>query len=441
MTFVSHARRLDPDRISARCRVGVLLALLAGAGDTTSGRRMLAQAPSVPGSAEGGRPTVTRVPLPLVTGGFAIWGATGQDARGHIWFGVATAYTPVPSAHLIEYDPATAKATDRGNVVDELQRLGILRPGEHQAKIHSKIVPAPDGCLYFASMDEEGENEDGSRPPTWGGHLWRLRVATGRWEHLGATAEALIAVAAGDRFVYALGYFGHVLYQYDTKTARLRRLEVGSVDGHISRNFFSDYRGHVYVPRLHAEASASGRKIAVSLVEFGPDLQRLAETPIDADRYLRNDWATESHGIIAVQPMADRSIFFTTHRGYLYHVIPPPSPDLPAQPAASVMPIGWVHPDGPMYAPSLFATDDARTLFAVAQAPVGFQWLTCAVDHLPCRAVPLAVEAMDPALLARAALYGSATRDDRGGHYVVGALPIPGGNLYDPLVLRIEPRP
>ena len=51
-------------------------------------------------------------------------------------------------------------------------------------KIHSKIVQGPDGCLYFASMDEEGERTDGSRPPTWGSHLWRLRLSDGGWEHL-----------------------------------------------------------------------------------------------------------------------------------------------------------------------------------------------------------------------------------------------------------------
>jgi hypothetical protein len=66
-------------------------------------------------------------------------------------------------------------------------------------------------------MDESGENSDGSRLPDSGGHLWRIGPS-GRWEHLAVAREALIAVAGGGRFVYALGYFNHVVYQYDTQT-------------------------------------------------------------------------------------------------------------------------------------------------------------------------------------------------------------------------------
>jgi hypothetical protein len=355
--------------------------------------------------------------------------------RGHIWFGVAAADTPVPSAHLLEYDPATATMTDRGNVVDQLQRLGLLRPDEHQAKIHSKMVQGPDGCLYFASMDEEGERENGSRLPVWGGHFWRLRLATGRWEHLGATPEALIAVARGGRFIYALGYFGHVLYQYDTTTGHMRRMEIGSVDGHITRNFFTDYRGHVYVPRLHAESVASTRTITVSLVEFAPDLTEVGATPLDPDRYLDGTSATGSHGIIAFQAMADHSIFFTTHRGYLFRVAPPPS----GAAAAAVTPMGWVHPDGPVYAPSLFTPDGTQTLYGLAHARGVYEWLTCSVERVPCRPQLLSVPGVETDILNAALLYGSATRDAQGGHYVVGIARIPGTHKNEPIILRVEP--
>ena len=331
--------------------------------------------------------------------------------------------------------------TDRGDVEGELRRLGLLRPGEHQAKIHSKIVQGPDGCLYFASMDEEGENENGSRLPTWGGHFWRLRLATGRWEHLGATAEALIAVAGGDRFIYALGYFGHVLYQYDTKSGQMRRLQVGSVDGHISRNFFSDYRGHVYVPRLRAEPAATGRQIKVSLVEMGTDLREISETPIEADRYLEANDATGSHGIIALQPMADRSIFFTTHRGYLYRVVPPaPAAGPVSRAQRRSRAVGWLHPDGAMYTPGLFTSDGARTLFGLARTPAGpYQWLTCSVEGAPCRLASLALPGVDATRLNRTLLYGSATRDGQGGHYVVGSTLAPDGRTFEPIVLKVEP--
>src|SRR5229473_700087 len=153
------------------------------------------------------------------------------------------------SAHLFELNPDTSTFSDRGNVVAELERLGLRRPGETQMKIHSRIVQAQDGYQYFSSMDESGENEDGSKLPTWGGHLWRRGRGPG-WEHLAATREALIAVATGGPYVYALGYFNHVLYQFDTRTRRLRSVTVGSAGGHVSRNFFVDARGHAFVPRI-----------------------------------------------------------------------------------------------------------------------------------------------------------------------------------------------
>ena len=65
-----------------------------------------------------------------------------------------------------------------------------------------------------------------------------------------AVPEALIAVAGAGRWIYTLGYFNHVLYQYDCETGKHQSITVGAVGGHISRNFFCDIRGHAYVPRL-----------------------------------------------------------------------------------------------------------------------------------------------------------------------------------------------
>ena len=100
----------------------------------------------------------------------AIWGAMGQDHRGHIWFGVSVEGGD-RSAHLFEYDPNSREVFDRGDVVSRLREVGVYRPGEGQVKIHSKIIQAADGYLYFSSTDEEGEEPDGSRPAKWGAHL------------------------------------------------------------------------------------------------------------------------------------------------------------------------------------------------------------------------------------------------------------------------------
>src|SRR5947207_5156585 len=78
--------------------------------------------------------------LPTITGATAIWGATGADATGHIWLGVSSGTAAHVSAHLVEYDPATDTAVDRGNVLEELKRIGLLREGEIQMTIHTRIV-------------------------------------------------------------------------------------------------------------------------------------------------------------------------------------------------------------------------------------------------------------------------------------------------------------
>src|SRR5205823_3908810 len=117
--------------------------------------------------------------------------------------------------------------------------------------------------------------------------------------------------------------FGHVLYQYDTKTAALKRVAVGSVDGHISRNLIVDSRGHAFVPRLRREEMALGRRVVrVSIVEYDGGLREIKETRIDAEHYLDQN-PTDSHGITGLQEMGDGSWYFTTHVGFLFHIVPP----------------------------------------------------------------------------------------------------------------------
>jgi endonuclease/exonuclease/phosphatase (EEP) superfamily protein YafD len=164
------------------------------------------------------RPRLIAIPTPAFPAARAIWGATGRDASGRVWLGVSSdenQLEPPGSAHLMSLDPASGRVTDHADVLAQLDRLGLARPGQSQMKIHSRIVPGPDGLLYFASGDEAGADWDTARDPTWGGHLWRFHPdRPDRWEHLAATPESLIAVAAGGDSVYALGYLGHARDQY-----------------------------------------------------------------------------------------------------------------------------------------------------------------------------------------------------------------------------------
>jgi hypothetical protein len=344
-------------------------------------------------------------------GAYAIWGSTGTDRQGHIWFGM-TSNDPVSgSAHLYEYDPATDTFTDRGNVVAELTRLGLWRPGERQMKIHSRIIEAPDGYQYFASMDESGEADDGSQLPTWGGHLWR-RSPTGTWEHLAATPEALIAVAVGGPYVYAEGYFNQVLYQFDTRTQRMRSVTVGAVGGHVSRNIFADDRGHAFVSRATRVGDSPPQAF---LVEYDAELQEIAAQPLP-DYFDRGP--DDSHGIVAIHPDGQGGWFFATSQGRLFHEEPE------ATGPSQLTNLGWYSPSGPRYVASMFFDPQRRVLYGVAM-PSGngtdhFEWITRPLDSAGTSAV--LTYGAEPIFPHGAVLYGSIARDADGHSYVVGMM-------------------
>ena len=376
--------------------------------------------------------TVTQIPLPDFPGANVIWGATGRDNRGRIWMGVSVEGGE-GSARLFEYDPTAGSVTDRGSVVAVLKRLKLLRPGETQVKIHSKIWQVGDH-LYFSSTDEEGEQAEGGIPPRWGSHLWRLRLSDYVWEHLLAAPEGLTAVAAGGPWVYALGLWNHVLYQYDTRTGQVRRTTVGSVSGHMSRNLVADGRGHVYVPRIQTVKPASTRDdpfgltgLRTTLVEFDTNLAEVAETPLRG--YADPRKPSDSHGLIGFAHLADGSIAIALHMGALYRVRPKEGAP------ATVEDLGWLHPLGTTYTPSLLVVYE-RTVAGVARPPRGgYVWLVRDVDQKSSRPI-VAFPFTSRDLL----LYGSATRDDKGHFYVAGRHADPPGRGQRPLLLRIEQR-
>jgi len=354
------------------------------------------------------------IPIPAFPGADAIWGAIGRDDAGHIWFGVSTRSTE-SGARLFEYDPRAERITPRGDVLDALRAAGLHRPGASQVKIHSKIQQADDGLLYFTSMDEQGEEPYGGIPPRWGSHLWRIDPASGRWAHVLAAEEGLVALATGGRFVYALGYFGHVVYQYDTLTGATRRRAVGAVCGHVSRNIAADLRGHVYVPRVswvetgqvEEPNSCRGEHLRAQLVELDTDLEEVAATPLA--HYLRAGRAHADQGIVGVARLDDTTLAFTTHSGQLYSVLP-----VPGQ-TALVLHQG-AFAGGGAYAPSLFALDGRHVLGGVARlGGKGHAWVSQDLRTRRSASVPLPVGHLHQLLL-----YGSETRDDAGALYVGG---------------------
>jgi hypothetical protein len=373
-------------------------------------------------------PTVRQLSVPPTQDATGIWGAFGRDPRGHIWVGVSASRNRM-SAHLLEYDPVADTWRDHGSVVDRLKAAGLYRDGMGQTKIHTKIVPAQDGWLYFASMDEEGERSDGSALPRWGGNLWRIHPQRGTWKHLAAVPEALIAVAGVGRYIYALGYWGHVLYQYDTENGTTKRVTVGSVGGHISRNFLADARGHAYVPRLRTQPNGS---VSATLVEYDSDLKEVGSTSLAF--YLHKERRPEANeGIVALAYLPDGRMLFVTHPGHLYQI----AQETGGGTRAAVTPLGWLDPDGKTTnMPSLFVLGGSAIVGGIGRrGSSAYQWIVFDLTSRASVAAPLDVQS-----LKRVLLYGSITRDNDGRMYVGGWTPIDDkGTGLRPLVLQLDP--
>jgi hypothetical protein len=236
-----------------------------------------------------------------------------------------------------------------------------------------------------------------------------------------AVPEGLVAASGVGRHVFALGYFGHVLHRYDTLTGDHKQVVVGSIDGHVSRNFLADVDGHAYVPRL--SRLADGR-VLTELVEYDSDLRELKATPLD--EYLGKGSPGSNHGITGIAYLADGRMVFTTHRGQLYVI--DPHADRPA----TVTLVGWFHPEGEAYAPSLFSFRGGELLAGATQRAGQFEWVVFELATRIAGAFPLDTKGLKNVLL-----YGSMARDDAGRFYVGGWATRDGGEK--PLVMQLTP--
>jgi hypothetical protein len=213
-----------------------------------------------------------------------------------------------------------------------------------------------------------------------------------------------------------------VLYQYDTATGATGRVVVGSVGGHVSRNFLADIRGHAYVPRLREQPAGT---VSAALVEYDADLKEVAATPLQF--YLDRESPESNHGIVGLAYLADGGMVFTTHLGHLYRI--DPRDGAPAE----VTPVGWFDPEGRTYAPSLFALGGKVWLGGVVHRREGFAWVVFQLGTGLSAAFPLDTHGLRDVLL-----YGSIGRDNAGRAYVGGWAAKEGGGQR-PLVLRIDP--
>lgn len=378
-------------------------------------RRALLAAPALLAAAPA--PTIRRLPLPDFPGRHAIWGATGKDSTGKIWIGVS-ADGGSRSGHLLRYDPKSDHIDPMGDVLSALGHP----PGVSQIKIHTRITPAGDGFLYFASTDEDGEIDDGSAPPSWGSHLWRIRESGGPWEHLAAVPEGLTCAGAANGQVWALGLWDHILYHWNATTRALRRTRVGAAPGHMSRNLIVDHRGHAYVPRVHP-----GDPVTAELVEFAPDFREIATTKLP--NYARSSSPGGAHGIIGLATLPDCSIVFATSIGFLHRI----------HPGQAVENIGFLHPDGPAYTSSLFALGPHHIAGLARREDPGGDWMRERWDWIDLNLATGLRHAtvFDTGIHPVPLLYGSDVRDPQGRCYIGGRLHV--GNLLEPLLLQVTP--
>lgn len=348
-------------------------------------------------------PTITEITLNVPESVDAIWGAIGRDDKGLIYFGASSHGGDEASAFLYQYNPETGSIIAQSDVVTELKRNHVHRRGMRQNKLHSKFYQANDGYLYFSSFDESGEAEGVN--PKWGGNLWRKKPNDKHWQHLLATEEALVGINTNGRYVYALGYWDHVLYQYDIQTNTTKRIAVGSTNRHVSRNFIVDELGHAYVPQL---IQNDFNEIKVSLAEYNEQLKLVATYPLPS--YQSDDFR-KHHGIVAYASMKNGDIFFTSADGGIYHIKPF------EQSAKKVQYKGMMHPNGKAYISSLFSIDGTGIIAGIGRQDkkdggVGYQWIVYNTSLNMANTTKIAVN--------KSLLYGSLTRDNQGDMYIVG---------------------
>lgn len=377
-------------------------------------------------------PELEEIPIvlpPNVDNADAIWGAIGRDDEGNIYFGVSThgiskkLGNDSRTAYLYQYDPRTEKTILQSDVITELKRAGIYHEGVGQNKLHSKFYQANDGYIYFSSFDEAGEDEGIN--PTWGGHLWRKKPHALEWEHILSTEEALIAVNTNGRYVYTLGYWNHVLYQYDTQTSKIKRLVVGSVSTHISRNFIVDENGHVFVPFLKKN---DYNEIEVSLNEYNPALKLVRSYPMPSYQAKK---IKHHHGIIGYTSIENGDIYFTTADGGLYQLKLAPTSN------QKLFYKGKMYEDTQAYIPSLFSYSGTDFILGASRIKnLGFNWIIH--DITTSTTLITKINTIKWRIINT---FGTLTKNDKGDFYIVGNQKVTGIKGYQPLLLKMRMTP
>lgn len=364
------------------------------------------------------QPNVTQLEFPIISEGAVLWGATGRDDFGNIYFGVSSNSKNVGTAFLYQYSPQSNNMIKQSDVISQLENAGLYKKGVSQNKLHSKFYQADDGYLYFTSFDEKGENDEKGTLPKHGGHIWRKKPNDLNWEHLLATKEALIAVNTDGRYVYALGYWDHILYQYDTQIQKFNKISVGAINGHVSRNFLVSQNGSVFVPKVERSVE---NMLKVNLNEYDTELNIVASHPLEHYLYEKEH---SKHGIVSYINMKNGDMYFVTAVGALYKV------SLNSHDKYHVTFEAFLSETSKKgsYFPSLFSINGENFLVTLGRLPKSKHYSWFVYETSTKTTAIYDFENISRDFL----LYGSVTRDDFGGLYVVGL----NRNEQKPVILK-----
>ena len=134
--------------------------------------------------------------------------------------------------------------------------------------------------------------------------------------------------------------------------------------------------------------------------------------------------------------MADKSIFFVTHKGRLYRITPAME-----KTGSRVEDFGFIHPTGSAYTPALFSCDGKTQLVSINRPDdQKFEWIVYDIATKKSEVLPLEIPAMEHTLNRERSrprtplLYGCNTRDNAGAFYIVGS----GDNHYYAYRLKLS---
>nr|WP_136251767.1 hypothetical protein [Ningiella ruwaisensis] len=255
-------------------------------------------------------PKLRDIPLPEDLNNTAVWNGVGINDEGEVYLGLSSIQAVDNTAFVISIDPKTQQIKRHSDAVSQLKQEGVYETGLSQKRLQTDFIADDDGFIYFATHDRMGM--DKSNLSQSGSYLWRMHKGDDNWELLLKTEESIIAIKKHKQFIFALSFWDHVLYKYDTVSQLSSAIKIGSFPRHFSRKFIIDKRGHIFVPRVEKDIED---QLSVVLVELNTDLAILDIHPMP-DYWNANGLG--NHGIVASTETLEGVTYFTVASGGLY---------------------------------------------------------------------------------------------------------------------------